>query len=269
MDLAARFTHLPPSLCLLLIAGTLAGAALAGLALRRRLVDRQVLVRELASSGSALNIVGLLYTLLLAFMVVGAWEAYNRAETATDHEAASLMTIYRLAQAYPGDGATARALGAAARHYAECVVHKEFPAMARMARSEETARAIHQLWLAASALDPRTRSQSNIQAMVLRQMDLIDEARVGRLYAANRGLPASLWAVVLGLTALTLALSLLVPAEAAWLERLLLSALGLAAAMVVFTVVQLNYPFVGTVRVPAEGFHELLNEPTLAPASCH
>jgi hypothetical protein len=266
VHLAARLTALPPALSLLLIGGFLLCLALAGIRLRRRCISHADLNRDLAAAGVLLNIAGLLYTLLLAFMVVGVWESYNRAEAATDLEAASLMTIYRLAQAYPGQDAQAQALGAAVRNYAASVVHQEFPAMARMRRSPETARAIDALWQAASALDPRSPREANLQDMVLRQMDIIDEARVTRLYTANRGMPGSLWAVVLSLTGLTLGLSLFVSTAGAWQEKLLLGALALAAALVIFTVVQLNYPFVGHVRVPEEGFDELLNLPALPQA---
>jgi hypothetical protein len=270
MDLAARATELPPLLSLGLFAAVLLAAALAGLGLRRRLLPRAMLSRDVGACNAALNTVGLLYTLLLAFMVVGVWGSYNRAEAATDLEASSLISVYRLAQAYPDDPAHSQALAAAARDYAACVVHREFPAMEQMQVSEEAERAAERLWLAASALDPRGARQTNIQDMVLRQLDKIDEARVTRLYAANRGIPPSLWAVALGLTVLTLALSTLITAEDPRLERALMGALALATALVIFTVVQLNYPFIGEVKVPSEGFDELIrqSEPsTTAPSA--
>src|ERR1700746_4180724 len=72
-----------------------------GLYLVRVLVPLERLKRNHEVAGFTFGVIGAFYGLLLAFVIVAAWERFDRAEAEVHDEAVSLMSLYRLSQGFP------------------------------------------------------------------------------------------------------------------------------------------------------------------------
>jgi hypothetical protein len=255
MNLAARLTEWPPALSLLLISSLVVGFSWIGARFRRRWVPQEALESNLKVSEVIFNCIGMLYALLLAFMVVDVWDEYNLAKTIADQETSSLVSVTRLAHSCPATPPV-RALENAVGAYAESVITREFPAMARMRHSEETNQAMERLWEAAGALNPEGVQEANTHRAIMTQMVAIQSARTNRVLTAARGMPGVLWAAMLGLTGIILGFSLLFPGKGFWVDRFMATSMALAVGLVIFIIVQLNYPFIGAVTIPTDGFEQ-------------
>lgn len=258
MPLAAKLTSWPPYLFLALITGVFIAFAWLGVNLRHRFISRETMEANKEVIGAIFNNTAILYTVLLAFMVIGVWEEYNKALAGAEHEPARLIAVAKLVQAFPPASPAARHLREALATYCEDVAHKEYPAMAQMARSLETEQAVDGLWNAACALNPQTSRETNAQNVILNQLAEMQGARTSRLLATSRGLPTILWVVIICFTALTIGFSLMLSTEENWPQRLTVGGFALAVALVLFAIVELNYPFIGAVSVKEEGFHAVL-----------
>jgi hypothetical protein len=258
MPLAAKLTSWPPYLFLVLIICGFIGVAWLGVGLRHRFLSRQTMEANKEVIGAVFNNTAILYTVLLAFMVVGVWEEYNKALAHAEQEPACLIAVAQLAQAFPPAAPAAQHLREALVTYCQDVVEKEYPAMARMTRSPETEQAAEGLWRAARALDPQTSREAGVQNVILYQLADMQKARSARLLASNRGLPAILWVVIICFTGLTIGFSLMLSTEASWPQRLTVGGFALAVALVLFAIVELNYPFIGEVSVDGGGYQAVL-----------
>ncbi len=79
-------------------------------------------------AGFIIAVVGVIYAVLLAFVVIVSWEKFNSAESVVGQEASALRSIYRESVAFPPE---ARAqLGDDVSRYASAVIKQEWPAMA-------------------------------------------------------------------------------------------------------------------------------------------
>jgi hypothetical protein len=74
-----------------------------------------------------LGVVGCIYAVLLAFVVIVVWEQFEAAQTAVSEEATHLGNIIRLADGLPQE-ASAR-IRSEAKEYAKDVLEAEWPAM--------------------------------------------------------------------------------------------------------------------------------------------
>jgi hypothetical protein len=259
MPFSAQLTAWPPHLFLVLISAVCLGFAWLGVALRRRCIPDRHLAQSSEAVGVIFSNIAILFTVLLAFIVIGEWEEYNKSLAGAEQEPACLVGVAHLAQAFPKDSPQALRLRQALITYCEDVAGKEYPAMARMQRSGETEQASAALWNAARDLEPRTSRETNAQQVILHQLGEMQKARTSRLLTANRGLPGILWLVIALFAALTMGFSLFLPTEDGRTQRFTVGGFALAVALVLFAIVELNYPFIGEVSVSGEGFQSVVD----------
>ena len=73
----------------------------AGLVLVRRTVSQQLLARHTDVVGYVYQGVGVIYGVILAFVVIAAWEEYGDAQSATVDEATAVLNLARMANGWP------------------------------------------------------------------------------------------------------------------------------------------------------------------------
>src|SRR5215217_2538114 len=102
-------------------------AALAGLELVQRLVPSQTRQQQNEVAGFLYAVVGVVYAVLLALLVIAVWELYEKALETVESEADTVADIAWLASRLPE---TERyQLQEDARSYAQEVVDQEWPLM--------------------------------------------------------------------------------------------------------------------------------------------
>src|SRR5215213_397229 len=103
--------------------------SLLGLALVRRVVPTSEIAAHTDVAGYVYAVIGVIYAVVLALVVIAAWEEYRDAREAATDEASAVLNLARAANGWPaGDSDQVEsALVAYARH----VVDVEWPAMAR------------------------------------------------------------------------------------------------------------------------------------------
>ncbi len=227
-----------------------------GLWLVRRMVSPQSLREHHDVAGFILAIVGVIYAVLLAFVVIIVWEEFEDAKIVAEKEANALVDIYRMA---PGLTPEARIrVRGEARTYAKSVVKNEWPSMANGKADDGTARTLDQLWRAFTQLNPRTARESALYDQSISRLTDVSDNRRLRLLASRNGLPGPLWmALVFGGVAtilFTYFFGLEKFPNQAGMTALLAATIGL----VLFIISALNYPFTGDLRVPPEAMQSVL-----------
>src|SRR5271154_1850376 len=78
-----------------------AGGSILGLYIVRRLVPLEHLKQNHEVAGFTFGVIGAFYGLLLAFVIVAAWERFDRADEKVQGEAIALASLYRLSKGFP------------------------------------------------------------------------------------------------------------------------------------------------------------------------
>jgi hypothetical protein len=167
--------------------GLSVGVSLLVLWVIRRTVPYDRLTPHNEVSGFVYSVIGVIYAVILSFVVISVWEQYSDAETNTRQEADAVGNLYRIAGGLPQP--SRQALQQAAIAYAVAVVNKEWRAMDEgTAPSQQAVDQMDTLWSALYTVEPSTATDEQLYAAALKQMDALSGHRQERLEAAESGL---------------------------------------------------------------------------------
>src|SRR5258705_5147623 len=110
----------------LLVAAGFVAAAVVGLILVRRWVPLEQLVEHHEVAGVCFAVVGGLYGIILAFVLVSSWERYETARSQTEVEASPAADLYRHAEAFSEP--TRSHLKSAVLDYTRSLIDDHWPA---------------------------------------------------------------------------------------------------------------------------------------------
>lgn len=232
--------------------------ALLGLTLVRRTVSHDRLAQHADVAGYVYAVIGVIYAVILAQVVIAAWEEYQEARVVAVAEANAVLNLARLAQAWPEEQRSP--IEDALSTYAHHVVDVEWPAMAqgRFDQSLHTS-LVHDLWQAVNAAGVRAGNRDPVYAASLQQLDALDEARRSRVLLGEGGLPEAMTLTLIAGAIITVGFSYLFAIDDGWLHGLMTASLATLVALLLLLAYQLETPFAGVSAI-APAAMELVRE---------
>ena len=202
------------------------------------------------------SMVGVLYAILLAFVVVVAWEQFNAAEEATHTEATRLSNLMRDAGAFPD--ADRQQVRSALVTYAEAIVEHEYPAMAEGDTSVQAAAAYERIWTEFYGVDVEGEPAVTFYTESISRLNELGEARRLRILASRSTIPLPMWVLLIGGGLFTIAW--LYPFHMANLrtQTMAIGTLGGFTGFVLFLVYALQHPFAGEVAIDPGVYEDLI-----------
>jgi hypothetical protein len=252
-------TTMPLWLSALLVIGVPVAMAMSGPYLVRRLVPLETLRTNNEVAGFKFAVVGVLYAVLLAFAVIVVWERFTNSETQVAGEAGAAATIYRLADAVHGDAGPA--IRRQLSDYLKDAIVSDWPAMATNARaSESTTAVLNGLYKETLKFSPADARETAVLSEILRQLDLLTQARRARLVAASGAVPGILWAVLVSGGFLTVGFTLFFGAENLRAQSVMTGILAFIIFSGLFVIIAIDHPFAGVVKVTPEALSAVLKD---------
>jgi len=215
-----------------LVVGGACLLALAGLEVVQRLVPAASRRPHNDVAGFIYAALGVIYAVLLALVVIAVWEEYRAASETVEQEANALAEIAWLAYRLPEtEGSHIQEL---AHSYAEEVIHKEWPLMEQgqaplMTQTQGTPAGwtlIDDIRATLQEIQPRTKADEQLYAEGLDQVQRLADARRMRLVAAEEGIPAVLWSVLIFGGIAAIGFTYLFGLENTWAHRLMVMTLA-------------------------------------------
>jgi hypothetical protein len=233
--------------------------SLIGLALVRRLAPIDELAQHTDVAGYVYAVIGVIYAVVLALVVIAAWEEYRDAREAVDDEASAVLNLARAANGWPaGDRDKVEA---ALTGYARQVVDVEWPAMAR-GDFDPTADTVmeNQLWQALNEADETAAAKSASYEVALLQLDDLGEARRNRLLLGQEGLPMSMAVILVIGAVVTVGFAYLFAVDNGLLHGLMIASLAVLVALLLLLQFQLGLPFQGVSAIEPTAMELVLAE---------
>src|ERR671921_590734 len=235
-------------------------AAVAGLELVQRLVPSEKRQEHNDVAGFLYAVVGIVYAVLLALLVIAVWEQYQRASETVESEASAVGEIAWLAHRLPEP--EHHQLQEDARYYAREVVDEEWP---QMEQGIEGVQSLPEGWdlvddirATVQEVEPRTVAEQELYAEGLDRIQRLGDARRMRVVAAKEGLPGVLWAVLVFGAVVTVGFTYLFGLRNSWAHRLMVMSLTVVIVLVLFTIGVMDDPFTGGARLEPTAFDLIL-----------
>jgi protein-S-isoprenylcysteine O-methyltransferase Ste14 len=245
---------LPP----ILFVFAIAISAVAGLLLVRRRVHHAALSKHNDVAGVMFSIVGTLYAVLLAFVVIVVWEAMGTADDRAALEAGILGDVVRDAGFFADP--LRSELQNELREYTQAVIDEEWPAMATSESSPHVWDTLNRIFESFSHLNPATPREINIHAEMLRRLNDLSDHRRLRLLSADNKVPPLMWVVLIIGGLITLGFSYLFGVERGKSHALMTAALAGMIGLTLYLILAMDHPFGGTIRVEPDAFRLVLEK---------
>jgi hypothetical protein len=209
--------------------------------------------------GFIIAVVGVIYAVLLAFVVIVAWENFTSAERIVGQEASTLRSIYRESVAFPPK--TQDKLSGLVLRYADEVIEREWPEMARGEPGDpRVGDVFDEMASTIAEVDVTTPAQ---EAFVGAEVDRLSELvslRSQRLDYVERTIPGVLWLALVVGGIVTIGFALLFGLQQAALHSLMLVSLAALVGVLLFVAVEMDYPFAGGLHIAPEPFERVVSD---------
>ncbi len=230
--------------------------AVAGLMLVQRLVPSHLRKEHNDVAGFIYAVLGVIYAVLIALVVIAVWEDFAAARDTVEREASELDDVFRLAHPLPDP--EERQLQELTRSYAQVVVDEEWDLMAQGRTSPQAWDLLDEMTLRFENVEVRTMADQVLYGEALDRINELADARNARLVEAGEGIPTVLWGVLVVGGVIIVGFAYLFGLENTLVHRLMVASLALVISSVLFTIGVLEYPFSGDVRVGPEAFEQVL-----------
>jgi hypothetical protein len=230
--------------------------AVGGLILVQRYVPTSVRRQHNDVAGFIYAVLGVVYAVLLGLMVVAVWEDWEAATDRADQEASELAEVFWVADRMPeSEGHRIQEL---VRSYARVVVQEEWPRMREGNSSPKAWELLDEIRAEVQNFQPSTPAQQVLYEQGLERVHELADARRERLLDADQGLPAILWVVLIIGGIVVVGFTYLFGLDSTVVHLLMVAALALIIALVLFTVAELDFPFSGGIRIGPEAMEQTL-----------
>ncbi len=241
-----------PLLLIAAVALTL-GVVLGLVWLIRRIVPATAEGFHAEVSAPMLGVVGALFGLLLAFVIIVAYQNFLDADANVSRESDALASIVRDSQAFPEPGGSnvRNAVGA----YVRAVVGDEWPKMHGGNESSLSAwSGLDDIFTAFRTVAPRSSSATAFYDDSVRQLNATIAARRDRLKSAGGGLPRDIVLLLLITTVVIVGYDVLIGSPHFWFHALGPAAIAMVVAVSLVVLLDLSYPFSGDVAIAPDDF---------------
>ena len=209
-------------------------------------------------AGFKFAVIGVLYAVMLAFVVVAVWEDYQDTETAVRNEAKALSDLHQVSFALPEtDGEPIR------KHVLSYISAVRGPEWTSMAEGHSNAGAemeLHHLSQAIFQARPEALKDVALYQHALNLLTTVNDNRSERLDNSRGSVPGVLWLVMIAGGLVTLGYPAFFGSSNLWSQVLMTASLAALVALTLFVALVLDYPFTGDVRISPAPFEQALKQ---------
>jgi len=224
----------------------------------RRLAPAVVAGEHNDVAGFLIAVVGVVYAVTLAFIVIVTWEEYRDARDTVNAEAGALRSLYRDSRSLP-EPARSRMSDLVVR-YGQQVADQEWATMDEGGSSRAAFDLVSEMFATLGGVVTTTPTQETFLADALVRLNDVAENRAERITVAEEGQLSIMWvAIILG-GILTVGFALLFGVSNERLHYLMVGGFSAVLALQILVILVLSHPFSGDVAVTPRPFEDVVRD---------
>jgi hypothetical protein len=248
----------PPVILGLIWIAVVVGISVGGLVLFRKVVSHTRLESANPVSSAVFQVAGVLYAVLVAFVVVVVWEQFGNAEDASSMEASAVADLLRDSDALPAAYRTEVQQNLVA--YSRDVIDHEFPRMRHGETIAEQSDALNNVWQAYLKVQPETRNEIAFFDHAIVRLNDLSANRKLRVSTGDASVPGELWVLLIGGGAVLMVFTYLFGTRDLLVHGLAVGLTASLLAFVMYLIFALEHPYVGALSVQPTPFVNVLND---------
>jgi len=198
------------------------------------------------------QVVGMMFAILLGFMVGDAMQRFSTARAIVQQEAASLADVYRLSIGLPD--ATRDRIRSLCIDYADDVINHEWVLLSQKKSSERAWSIFVEMSNTCSTYNPVSQGQSNVQQCIIPCVVSLGDNRRMRVEQINSSLPTELWCVLLIGAVATILFTYFFAANNLRTQIVMVSIVSVVLCLNIFLLASYDDPFSGDICIHPTAF---------------
>ena len=207
-------------------------------------------------AGSIFATLGVIYAVLLAFMVIVTWQNFDQASRNVAKEANYIADLYR--DSTPLSAGFRQQVKIDLKAYVEAIINDEWPVQPKGERSDKVQAAQEKIWDLYGSYSPRSETEKIFFEESVRKLNEACEMRRQRLLDATSGIHSALYFVLIAGGFITILFTLFFGSENFIPQIWMTSMLAALIALTLFTIMSMDYPFTGSVSISPAVFKTVL-----------
>jgi hypothetical protein len=233
------------------------GVSIAGLLIIRKFYTHNKCKPHNDIAGFIFATIGVIYAVLLAFIVVVTWQDFDKAQDVTVNEANCIAALYRDSTPLPAEFRAE--LKSELTNYVKAIINEEWQMMAKGKRSASVQKIQEELWELYSGYQPKNETQKIFFAESVKKLNQAAEMRRQRIVYASTGIHPILYFVLIIGSFITIAFTMLFGTENIIPHLIMVSLLAAMIAITLFSVIAMDYPFTGDISINPDAFINMLS----------
>ncbi|MCX5711564.1 MAG: DUF4239 domain-containing protein [Candidatus Omnitrophica bacterium] len=228
----------PPLALGVFIVGISIALSYLGLIMTRKIISHDKLLLHNDVVGPLFETVGVVYAVILAFVVIVSWQNYDRSNLNVQKEASCLASLYSDCEAF--SSAQKIEIRNLLEEYAKTTINDEWAKMGVASSSSIVAQKVHSMRSFYSKLAPRNKTEEIYLAESLRKLNELTEYRDNRLLDAKEGIHPILWFMLISGAVITMTISFLFGTKNYGAQKVMTILLATIISLTLFTILELD-----------------------------
>ncbi|ACD90342.1 MAG: DUF4239 domain-containing protein [Chlorobium limicola] len=225
------------------------------------LVRKNIGYTELAKhndvAGFIFAVIGVVYAVLLAFVVIVAWQMFRETEEKVHTEVRCMASVFRDIRLI--DDPNRMEIQKEIINYTNIVIHEEWPLLGQGKSNRKALDSMHRIFNLVAAVTPDDAYEEIWYGEIVMKMNLFSDARNERILAAKDAIPGLLWNVLLLGALICIGISCLFGTSHTWAHIVMVASLSAIITLVLMTIIAFNQPYKGSISVKPDAFIEQLS----------
>jgi Na+/proline symporter len=248
--------YLPVAVSFLIVSAITTSVALAGLRFVRKTFPAEVLKENHEVAAIIFNAFGLLYGVVVAFVVFVTWGGYDDAKKNLEMEANEADDIFHITKTFPDPARGIIRQGL--MDYIASVYSDELERMSQGDISLHSNRAMARLITVFYQIDEKSVPNRELYAESLKRLNNLAQYRRIRIFAGNDTVPFAVWLVLLVCGVITISYTYFFGMKNIKSQYLMTAALTVTITLILVLIYILDHPFTGTSKVSVEPLRQVM-----------
>jgi hypothetical protein len=247
---------LPVYLSFLIVCAVTVLVSTIGLWFIRKKYSHDVLKEHHEVAAVIFNAFGLLYAVVVAFVVFVVWNRYDEASKNLELEASEAADLFYVVKVFPDS--VSKEMRLALHEYTTNVYREELKMMTKGETSQKTLDAIKKLMKTFLSMDVRNLPNEPAYEEAFKRFNSLTQYRRLRIFAAGNSVPNVIWMVLLIGAFITVSYTYFFGVKKVWPQNLMTAALTITITLILFLIFILDHPYSGSNAISSEPMQKVM-----------
>jgi hypothetical protein len=241
-------------LCLIIMA-IAASLSIIGVLVVHRFFSHHRLKGHNDITGPIFGTLGVVYAVLLAFVMIMVWQRFDRIQQSAETEVYCMADL--CADAEPFEPSFRQKVREHVGAYARTLI-EEWNMLARGGVNDEARNALEKLIKLYAGYEPRSETQKVFFQESVGEVNNLINLRITRIIEGRMGVHPMLWFVLIIGGVITIMFTVFFGSDSLRAKMMMSTLLAISIALVLFAILDFSCPFTGNARVSVEYIHQLI-----------